>query len=206
MNEYKKIQQIKNNIKMGDSNIMLSHCVLGGEYISGGNAISLNVKNNHTTYASNDYLSDNIFNDLGKISNKFKIDILTLAYLGAIITNKHNEWVLQSYNNIYTLNDCKTYVITFKNGLVVNIFDNDAKSKKYFNILKKYKKSIKTIEFATHISVAMYDDEHCHCEYSILVNIKTFLIYYPPYIKKLFEFRMGVGYNPDSKKTTIKFW
>ena len=201
----KKIQTIKNNENKGNSNILLSTCGISGNYINRGNAICLNVKNNNTTYVSKEYLTHSIFENL-KLSQSFKIDILTLVYLGAIAINTNNNTHLKKYNSIYNKNDTATYIINFKNGIQIKIYDNDASSKKFFNILKNYKSSISNISFHTYLSLSYINHEYYSCEYSTYVNIKVWGVYYPPYIKKLFEYHFGIGYNPDTKKTTIKFW
>ena len=200
-----KIKSVKNNDNKGICNTLMVWCHISGQKISSGNAICLNVKNNNTTYVSDTYLTNKIFDNLN-MSKSFKIDMLTLIYLGAIIINTNNSEYLKSYNSIYNKNDIATYIINFKNGLQIKIFDNDAKSKKFFNILKNYKSSILNISFHTYLSISYIDNEYYCCEYSTYINIKVWGVYYPPYIKKLFEFHLGVGYNPDSKKTTIKFW
>ena len=193
-----KIQSTQNNNNKGNNNILVVKCRLSGQQIHDKKAICLNIKNNNTTYVSEKYLSHSIFNNLN-ISKSFKIDMLTLAYLGATLNlnyTSNNNYILSSYKFAYTSNNLPTYIIELKNGLQINIYDNDASSKKFFNILKNYKTSIATIKF---FSIATTDFSH-------YIPVNNFMEIYPPYAKKYYEWSKGIGYNPESKKTTIKFW
>ena len=189
----KKIQSIKKQQNKGISNIKSVRCKFSKTKIYFANAVCLNVANNNTAYISSEYLYHTIFNDLD-ISKSFKIDLLTLVYLGATITNANN-------NQTFTINEQNeqpTYIITLKNNIDVIIYDNDAKAKKYFNILKNYKNSIACIHAYTLTPFKIY-------EYVINSSdaIKTF---YPPYTKKCYDYQRGIGYNPNSKNDCIMYW
>ena len=125
--------------------------------------------------------------------------MLTLAYLGATLNLNYicnNNYILASYQFNYNPISLPIYIIEMKNGLQINIYDNDAKAKKFFNILKNYKTSIQSIKF---FSIATTDFSH-------YVAVDNFAEIYPPYAKKYYEWIKGIGYNPESKKTTIKYW
>ena len=168
-----KIQSVKKQFNKGIANIRNVLCNLSKTKISPNEAFCLNVLNNKTAYASKDYLAHIIFNDLD-ITTSFKIDLLTLVYLGATLTNNINNQSL----TINTQTTQPTYIITLKNNIDVLIYDNDAKAKKYFNILKNYKNSIACIHAYTLTPFKIY-------EYVINSSdaIKTF---YPPYSKKCY--------------------
>lgn len=190
--ETKKIKSTKNNENKSQQNKLAVICKLSKERITNNTAICLNIKSNNTAYISNKYLQHYIFKDI-QITDNFKIDLLTLVYLGAVIKNtKNNTLFSSSFINFDT--QTANYIITLKNDLQVLIFDNDAKSKKYFNILKNYKKSISNISYqiTTIHSVKSY----------LLQDINT----YPPFEKKLQEYKLGISYNPKSKNDCITTW
>ena len=186
----KKIKSVKINDKTLNLNINESVCNLSGETLSSGLGVCLNIKNNQTKYISIKYLSHQVFENL-KLSNKMKIDLLTLVYLGAELYNISNEKTLKKIEF-----DCNiTYQIKLKCGLMIFIYENDAKSKKYFNILKNYKKSFESIQYTIEMN-----------DYSMrFYNINDFTIY-PSYAKKLTLYHLGLGYNPNSKKDCIQTW
>jgi hypothetical protein len=68
---------------------------------------------------------------------------------------------------------------------------NNAQVKKYFNQLKSYKKAIKTITYKDNKNNDIVID-----------NIND----YAPYIRQKYLYKIGLSYNPDSKKTIIKQW
>lgn len=189
-NTTKKIQAVKTNTNKASQNLLAVTCKLSHEKLASSQAVCLNIKSNNTAYISNKYLQHKVFESI-KITDNFKIDLLTLAYLGAEIFNTTND------NRLTTRglsNTAPTYEIQFYNNLKLYIYDNDAKSKKYFNILKNYKKSIYSIQYtiATPNKIYLYN----------LVDLSI----YPCYAKKLQAYKLGIGYNPNSKKDCIQTW
>lgn len=184
-----KLTQVKTNNHKGINNRLEVVCKLSNTSISTSKAVCLNVKNNNTAYISNEYLNHAIFNNL-KLSESFKIDLLTLVYQGATLAvGEDNEIKL-------TINphdeDMPTYIIALKNGIEIILYDTDAQVKKYFNILKSYKTSIHTIEYINHTR-------------DFFVTLEDIKVY-PPYAKKLNDFKHHIGYNPATKTTAIKIW
>lgn len=191
-NTAKKIQAVKTNTNKASQNLLAVTCKLSRERLSSSQAICLNIKANNTAYISKKYLSHNIFENI-QITENFKIDILTLVYLGAVIKNTKNNVILSTANYNFDIQKAN-YIITLKNDLQVIIFDNDAKSKKYFNILKQYKKSISNIKYQIQTASKLYCVD--------LQNIDV----YPCFAKKLSEYKLGISYNPNSKKDCIQTW
>ena len=186
----KKIKAVKNNSNKASQNLLAVTCKLSKQKIASSFAICLNIKSNNTAYISNKYLHHNIFDNI-QITDNFKIDLLTLVYLGAEIKNTKNNVILSTAN--YT-KQTANYIITLKNNLQVIIYDNDAKSKKYFNILKQYKKSIANIKYQIQTASKLY-----------CIDLQDINIY-PCFAKKLSEYRMNLSYNPLSKKDCIQTW
>ncbi|MBP3708313.1 MAG: hypothetical protein J6J36_06875 [Clostridia bacterium] len=186
-----KLSNTQINTNKGKTNQLKCKCNLSNEYIY-YKGICLNIKNNNTKYIKDSYLQHKVFDGLS-LSDSFKIDLLTLVYLGCKLVN-NNDIELTSYN--FKNNQKASYIITLKNDLIIYIYGSDASVKKHFNILKKYKTSIKHIEFYTLV-------KHNYTSYAIATD---FMVYYPPYSKKLFEYNNGIGYNPNTKNTTIKIW
>ena len=214
MNEYKKInifdfenkiKSVKNNDNKGIANTFMVWCRLSGQKIAKGCAVCLNIKNNNTIYVSDTYLTNQIFENLN-LSKSYKIDILTLIYLGAIVENTNNGATLQAYNNYNDIDDTKTYSVDLKNGLVIHIFDNDAKSIKYWNLLKNYKSSIANIYCYSLFIINHYDSEFAIADNTKKITLKNWSTYIPSYLHKKFEFARGIGYNPDSKKSVVLYW
>ena len=178
------LESITDNINKGLTNTREVTCNLSHTNISTGKAICLNVSNNNTAYISKEYLSHPVFEGID-IEDDYKIDLLTLIYYGLEIVNKTNG---KSLGN--TTDDFPSYFILLEGGLQLYIYDNDAKAKKYFTILQNYKNDIKKIAFA--IDEVFYPI--------------TDLQYYPPFAKKFKEYTFGIGYNPHTKKSCVKFW
>lgn len=190
MNTNKKIKSTKNNQNKLQKNQLAVRCKLSKEKIYNKSATCLNIKSNNTAYISNKYLQHKVFDNI-QISDNFKIDLLTLIYLGGELFNTTND-------NRLTIsgltNTAPTYEIHFYNNLKLYIYDNDAKSKKYFNILKNYKKSIEYISYTiiTATKIHLYN----------LVDLSI----YPCYAKKLQAHKLGLGYNPQTKNDCIATW
>ena len=132
-NTAKKIQAVKTNTNKASQNLLAVTCKLSHEKLSSNQAICLNIKANNTAYISKKYLSHQIFDNI-QITDNFKIDLLTLVYLGATIKNTKSNVILSTANYNFDMQKAN-YIITLKNDLQVIIFDNDAKSKKYFNVM-----------------------------------------------------------------------
>ena len=79
-----KLTQIKSNNSKGACNKLQVICKLSNTSISTAKAVCLNIKNNNTAYISSEYLNHAIFNNL-KLSESYKIDLLTLVYYGATL-------------------------------------------------------------------------------------------------------------------------
>ena len=184
-----KLTQIKSNNNKGACNKLQVICKLSNTSISTAKAVCLNIKNNNTAYISNEYLNHAIFNNL-KLSESYKIDLLTLVYYGATLAVGEDNEIKLTINPHEK--DMPTYIIALKNGIEIILYDNDAQVKKYFNILKSYKNSIRTIEYINHTRDF----------YITLEDMNT----YPPYAKKLNDFKHHIGYNPGTKTTAIKTW
>ena len=187
----KKIQTIKKQQNKGTCNIKSIRCKFSKTQISSTNAVCLTVANNNTAYISNEYLQHAIFDNLD-ISTSYKIDLLTLVYLGATLTRQQITLTINAQTTQ------PTYIITLKNNIDILIYDNDAKAKKYFNILKNYKTSIACIHAYTLTPFKIY-------EYVINSTdaIKTF---YPPYTKKCYDYQRGIGYKPNNKNSCTMYW
>lgn len=183
----KKISSTKAELRQIKTNELQVMCNLSHTSIATNKGICLHILNNNSKYISSEYLKHKIFNDL-KLSISSKIDLLTCIYYGATLLNYDNSTMLKI--NEYDFKATPTYQIIFKNGLQLNIYDNDAKSKKYFNTLKYIKKSISEIYFFTHDKVVKVND------------INT----YPPFAKKSYEYLYFGSYNPASKKDCIQSW
>lgn len=193
----KTISTIKETITKEQINLLECMCNLSHTTLATGEGVALNIKNNNVKYVAGGYLSHEIFENI-QISLSYKIDILTLAYLGAIIHNTNNGATLTPFGskwNKYNLNEIQSnYTINLKNGLQIIILDSDAKSKKYFNLLKTYKRSIAKLDYFIYT----FD--------RVLTYTQDDLKFYPPYIKKLQSYILGLSYNPDSKNDCIKYW
>ena len=184
-----KLTQIKSNNSKGACNKLQVICKLSKTSIPTAKAVCLNIKNNNTAYISNEYLNHAIFNNL-KLSESYKIDLLTLVYYGATLAVGEDNEIKLTINP--HKEDMPTYIIALKNGIEIILYDNDAQVKKYFNILKSYKNRIRTIP---HIN-------HTRDFFITLEDMNT----YPPYAKKLNDFNHHIGYNPATKTTAIKTW
>lgn len=184
------MKSTKTNQNKLSKNQLAVICKLSKERISSNFAICLNIKSNNTAYISNKYLQHSIFDNI-QITDNFKIDLLTLVYLGAEIKNTKNNIILSTAN--YT-KQIANYTITLKNNLQINIYDNDATAKKYFAILKNYKKSISNLQYNIITTKKIYT-----------CKLLDFSIY-PAYAKKLQEYKLGLSYNPASKKTCVFTW
>lgn len=183
----KKLSSTKNDLRYIKSNQLGVVCNLSHTSVAVGKGICLHILNNNSKYISNEYLKHKIFDDL-KISISSKIDLLTCIYYGATLLNYNNKSMLKINN--YDFTTIPTYQIIFKNGLQMNIYDNDAKAKKYFNILKYIKSSISEIYFFTHNKLERLND----------LNV------YPPFAKKMYEYLYYSSYNPSSKRDCIQVW
>lgn len=183
----KKISSTKNNLRYIKSNQLAVTCNLSHTTVAVSKGICLHILNNNSKYISGEYLKHKIFDDL-KISISSKIDLLTCVYYGATLLNYNNKTTLKI--NDYDFTTTPTYQIIFKNGLQMNIYDNDAKAKKYFNTLKYIKSSISEIYFFTHNKLEKLSD----------------LNEYPPYAKKMYEYLYYGGYNPSNKRDCIQVW
>lgn len=183
----KKISSTKNNLRYIKSNQLAVTCNLSHTTVAVSKGICLHILNNNSKYISSEYLKHKIFDDL-KISISSKIDLLTCVYYGATLLNYNNKSMLKI--NGYDLTTTPTYKIIFKNGLQMNIYDNDAKAKKYFNTLKYIKSSISEIYFYSHDVMFKIND----------INE------YPPYAKKMYEYLYYGGYNPSNKRDCIQVW
>ena len=89
----KKIQSVKQNQNKAKSNQLAVVCKLSKEKIYNKTAICLNIKSNNSAYISQKYLQHKIFDNI-QISDNFKIDLLTLVYLGAELENLQQKNVL----------------------------------------------------------------------------------------------------------------
>lgn len=183
----KKISSTKNQLREIKTNQLQVMCNLSHTSVVSNKGICLHILNNNSKYISSEYLHHKIFNNL-KISISSKIDLLTCIYYGATLINYNNYTMIK--NNNYDFKATPTYQIIFKNGLLLDIYENDAKSKKYFNTLKYIKKSISEIYFYTHDKMVKIND----------INE------YPPFAKKSYEYLYFGGYNPASKKDCIQVW
>lgn len=187
-----KLKSIKSNTNKGSYNLIKVKCQLSGDNIySPADAICLNIKSNNTAYISRDYLEHQVFGGL-KLSDSFKIDMLTLVKLGAAL---YNDELKLSVNNNEDLP--VNYIINFDNGLQLLLYGSDAQCKKYFNILSKYKAQY-TAEFYNNGWIVVDMSEY-------IVNNKSMRLY-PPYAKKLYNYYHGIGYNPDSKASVVKYY
>lgn len=183
----KKISSTKAELRQIKTNELQVMCNLSHTSVATNKGICLHILNNNSKYISNEYLHNKIFDNL-KLSISSKIDLLTCIYYGATLLNYNNNTMLKI--NEFDFTAIPTYQIKFKNGLLLNIYENDAKSKKYFNTLKYTKKSISEIYFYTHDKVVKIND----------INI------YPPFAKKSYEYLYFGSYNPASKKDCIQSW
>ena len=183
----KKISSTKNNLRYIKSNQLQVMCNLSHTSVAVSKGICLHILNNNSKYISSEYLKHQIFDNL-KISISSEIDLLTCIYYGATLLNYNNNTMLKI--NDYDFATIPTYQIIFKNGLQLNIYDNDAKAKKYFNTLKYIKSSISEIYFFTHDKIERLND----------INE------YPPYAKKMYEYSYYGGYNPTNKRDCIQVW
>lgn len=183
----KKISSTKNQLREIKTNQLAVMCNLSHTSVASNKGICLHILNNNSKYISSEYLHHNIFDNL-KLSISSKIDLLTCIYYGATLLNYDNNTMIK--NNNYDFKAIPTYQIIFKNGLQLNIYENDAKSKKYFNTLKYIKKSISEIYFYTHDKA---------------IKIKD-LNTYPPFAEKNYEYLYFGSYNPASKKDCIQSW
>lgn len=183
----KKISSTKNQLREIKSNQLQVMCNLSHTSVATNKGVCLHILNNNSKYISNEYLHNKIFDDL-KLSLSSKIDLLTCIYYGATLLNYNNKTMLKINN--FDFKATPTYQIIFKNGLLLDIYDNDAKAKKYFNTLKYIKKSISEIYFYTHDKMIKIND----------------LNEYPPFAKKMYEYLYFGGYNPASKKDCIQVW
>lgn len=188
----KKIKSTKINNSKSQLNEIVATCQLSHQQLHRHFGICLNIKSNNTKYISIEYLKHKVFENLS-MSDSMKIDILTLVYLGAKIYNQYNNSTLSI--NDYDIQNM-TYNIQLKNNLIIYIYENDAKSKKYFNILKNYKKSIKSIAYKIDTINSYMTQWHKVIDFSN----------YPPFEKKMKEYKMGLSYNPLSKKDCIIKW
>lgn len=184
------MKQTKTNKNKSNQNQLAVVCKLSKERVASSFAVCLNVKNNNTAYISQKYLQHEIFEDI-QMTNNFKIDLLTLVYLGVEIINTKNKSKLATKD---FAKQNASYTITLKNNLQINIYDNDATAKKYFAILKHYKNSIKTLSYNIETATAV-----------LSYNLQDFAIY-PAYAKKMQEYKLGLSYNPASKKTCVFTW
>lgn len=182
----KKISSTKAELRQIKTNQLQVICNLSHTSVATNKGICLHILNNNSKYISSEYLHHNIFNDL-KLSISSKIDLLTCIYYGASLIRYDNNTMIK--NNEFDFK-APTYQIIFKNGLQLNIYDNDAKSKKYFNTLKYLKKSISEIYYYTHDKMIK------------LNNLNE----YPPFAKKMYEYLYFGSYNPASKKDCIQSW
>lgn len=183
----KKISSTKNELRCIKSNQLAVTCNLSHTSVAVGKGICLHILNNNSKYISSEYLKHKIFDDL-KISISSKIDLLTCIYYGATLINYNNKTMLKT--NGYDITTTPTYKIIFKNGLQMNIYDNDAKAKKYFNTLKYIKSSISEIYFYSHDVMFKIND----------INE------YPPFAKKMYEYLYYGSYNPSNKRDCIQVW
>ncbi len=183
----KKISSTKNDLRYIKSNQLQVTCNLSHTSVATNKGVCLHILNNNSKYVSSEYLHNKIFNNL-KLSISSKIDLLTCIYYGATLLNYNNNTMLKI--NDYDFATMPTYQIIFKNGLQMNIYDNDAKAKKYFNTLKYIKKSISEIYFYSHNKMVKIND----------INE------YPPYAKKMYEYLYYGSYNPSNKKDCIQVW
>ena len=181
---FKKIASTKKSNLIIRYNYNKSTCNLSHTRLTTARGISLFVLNNNSKYVSVDYLKHKIFNGI-KASLFTKIAILTLRYYGAEIVNCNNRIC---FGMLAT--EEVNYIIDLKNGISIYIYDNDARAKKYFNLLKHFKKSIKKITIHTH---------------GQFINQKD-LAGYPPFVKKMYEYIHYGGYNPKSKNDCIQHW
>ena len=94
-NTTKKIKSTKINQNKAQQNKLAITCKLSKEKITNNQAICLNIKSNNTAYISNKYLQHKIFDNI-QITDNFKIDLLTLVYLGAVIKNTKNISIMNS--------------------------------------------------------------------------------------------------------------
>lgn len=182
----KKISSTKSARKLFTNQNQIT-CKISRTKIAPNKGISLHILKNNSAYISKDYLKHQIFEGV-KISLFGKIDLLTCAYYGATINNCNNKAILKCNN--YEVSDIPSYQIILKNGLQISIYDNDAKVKKYFNVLKYMKRAISGIYY--------------------IVNKKSYLIedknVYPPFAKKIHGYKYFGGYNPKSKNDCIEVW
>ena len=183
----KKISSTKNSLRYIKSNQLQVMCNLSHTSVATNKGICLHILNNNSKYISSEYLKHKIFDNL-KISISSKIDLFTSICYGATLLNYNNHTILKINNFDFTI--IPTYQIIFKNGLQMNIYDNDAKAKKYFNTLKYIKKSISEIYFYTHDKMIKLND----------INE------YPPFAKKMYEYLYYGSYNPSNKRDCIQVW
>lgn len=181
---FKKIASTKNNNLVIRYNYIKSTCNFSHTKLYTAKGISLFILHNNSKYVSVDYLKHKIFNDI-KISLFTKVAMLTLVYYGAEIINWNNG---TRFGEVAS--DDVKYTVDLKSGITIYIYDNDAKAKKYFNLLKHFKKSIKKITLHTHNQVINQSD----------------LSKYPPFVKKMYEHIYFGGYNPKSKNDCIEYW
>ncbi len=189
-----KLSQTKNNQTKGSRNILACNCQISHTSLATSQAIAIAIKSNTKAYISKNYLQHEIF-ATNNLTQTTKIDLLTLVVLGATITNTTNNQKLSTASNCQPL-----YKVYYKD-LIIDLNGNDSQAKKYFNILKNYKHLINiqyyNIATSQYVSIVYAKTSQA--------NGKT-IYYYPPYLKKLNEYRYHIGYNPDSKKTIVKIW
>lgn len=163
-------------------NVLQVKCAISGEYIAQGQAICSNIASNNTAYYSKKY--NDYFNNVNASDNLINA-LLTCVVIGG--TLQVNESTIKAYKTI----DNAIYTITFNNGVKLFCNGSNAQVKKYFNQLKQYKKAIKTITYKDNKNNDI-----------ALNNIND----YAPYIRQKYLYKIGLSYNPDSKKTIIKQW
>lgn len=182
----KKISSTKSVRKLFTNQNQIT-CKISRTKIATNKGISLHILKNNTAYISRDYLKHQIFEGV-KISLFGKIDLLTCVYYGATISNFNNKSMLKCNN--YKVLDIPTYQIILKNGIQISIYDNDAKVKKYFNVLKYMKRAISEIYYIVNKKPYLIEDKNT----------------YPPFAKKMYEYKYCGGYNPKSKNDCVEVW
>lgn len=174
----------KTNKNRQNKNLLSVTCAISGTTIHTGQATCASVKNNNTLYYSSEY--ENIFT-ANKTSPALANALLTCVCLGA--TLKTDLATLTAYKTSPDLE--KLYKVYFNNNITLICSGNNAQVKKYFAQLTTYKKAIAKITYLDSKGQERQTE-----------NISE----YPVYARQKHLYRIGKGYNPDSKKTIIKVW
>ncbi len=170
----------KNKMK---KNKLSSTCAISGEPLAQGQGKCANTLKNNMQYYSKEY--EHYFDNMN-ISEKLINALLTCVCDNATILINDN--VLQNYK---TKKVNALYKIYFNNNIVMFCNGSNANVKKYFNQLTSYKKAIKKITYKDNKGQEIAID-----------NIND----YVPYIRQKYLYKIGLSYNPDSKKTIKKVW